>query len=100
MYPGITLVTGATGFIGRHLVKRLVAGGVRVRATGRSVKDDFFNELGVEFIPADVSLPHTLPPLFRVTLIAFFTSVLFVTFPLPMQNWSPSMYAVWITLQL
>ena len=38
MYPGITLVTGATGFIGRHLVKRLVAGGVRVRLPGVLLK--------------------------------------------------------------
>ncbi|MGE5397626.1 MAG: NAD-dependent epimerase/dehydratase family protein [Chitinophagales bacterium] len=65
-FSNITLVTGATGFIGRHLVKRLADAGVKVRATGLSTGDrSFFAELGVEFIPSDLTVPATLPPLFQ-----------------------------------
>ena len=35
--PLITLVTGASGFIGRHLAAKLAASGVRVRGVSRSV---------------------------------------------------------------
>jgi len=64
-YRGITLVTGAAGFMGRYVVKHLAAKGVRVRATARPKKDtSFFDDLGVEFMPADLTKPETLPPLF------------------------------------
>jgi nucleoside-diphosphate-sugar epimerase len=64
-YDGITLVTGAAGFMGSHLVERLVAAGIRVRATARPRKDtSFFDGLGVEFVGADLTRPETLPPLF------------------------------------
>ena len=62
---GITLVTGAAGFMGSHVVEHLVAAGIRVRATARPRKDtSFFQNLGVEFVPADLTRPETLPPLF------------------------------------
>jgi nucleoside-diphosphate-sugar epimerase len=35
-FEGIALVTGATGFTGRHLVERLVDLGTRVHATDRA----------------------------------------------------------------
>ncbi len=64
-YTGITLVTGAAGFMGSHLVEHLVSLGVRVRATARPRRDtSFFDRLGVEFVPADLTKPETLPPLF------------------------------------
>ncbi len=65
-YPGITLVTGAAGFMGRHMVAHLAAQGVNVRATARPKKDtSFFDKLGVEFVPADLTKPETLPRLFE-----------------------------------
>ncbi len=64
-FSGITLVTGAAGFMGSHLVEYLAAKGVRVRATARPRKDiSFFERLGVEYVAADVTKPETLPPLF------------------------------------
>ncbi|MFH1985549.1 MAG: NAD-dependent epimerase/dehydratase family protein [Pseudomonadota bacterium] len=65
-YDGITLVTGAAGFMGSHVVEYLAAQGVRVRATARPGKDTaFFDRLGVEFVGADLTRPGTLPPLFE-----------------------------------
>ena len=65
-FTGITLVTGAAGFMGSHLVELLSDMGVQVRATARARSDtSFFDRLGVEFIPADLTIPETLPPLFE-----------------------------------
>ncbi len=62
----IALVTGAAGFIGRHVVERLVALGARVRATDLPRSDtSYFRDLGVEFVGADLTKPETLPPLFQ-----------------------------------
>ncbi|MDP8255814.1 MAG: NAD-dependent epimerase/dehydratase family protein [Candidatus Alcyoniella australis] len=65
-FDGITLVTGAAGFMGRHMVEHLARQGVRVRATARPRRDlSFFERLGVEYVAADLTLPETLPPLFE-----------------------------------
>ncbi len=64
-HSGISLVTGAAGFMGSHMVEALAARGIRVRATSRPRTDlSFFENLGVEYIPADLTRPETLPPLF------------------------------------
>lgn len=64
-YTGITLVTGAGGFVGRCLVEHLVSLGTHVRASDRPRTDTaFFNRLGVQFMPADLTQPPSLPPLF------------------------------------
>ena len=64
-YTGITLVTGATGFVGRHLIALLVQQGVRVRASALPSEDvRAVTRLGVEVVRADLTLPDSLPPLF------------------------------------
>jgi nucleoside-diphosphate-sugar epimerase len=51
------LITGATGFIGRHLVERLVADGHEVTALVRTPrKAQGFAELGVTLLAGDLSL--------------------------------------------
>jgi len=65
-FSGITLVTGAAGFMGSHLVEHLEERSIRVRATARPRKDTFFfDKLGVEFVPADLTKPEGLPALFE-----------------------------------
>ena len=65
-FAGISLVTGAAGFIGRYLVRHLASLGVTVRATDRlNLEGSSFEQLGVEFVPADLADPDTLPRLFQ-----------------------------------
>ncbi|MFH1149222.1 MAG: NAD-dependent epimerase/dehydratase family protein [Actinomycetota bacterium] len=65
-FDGITLVTGAAGFMGSHVVEYLAERGVRVRATARPRKaTPFFDRLGVEFVGADLTRPETIGPLFE-----------------------------------
>jgi len=64
-FKGIALVTGAAGFIGKYVVEHLVALGARVRATDLPRKDtSYFDDMGVEFVGADLTKPETLPALF------------------------------------
>jgi UDP-glucose 4-epimerase len=67
-FDGITLVTGAAGFLGRHLVARLAKTGVRLRAAVRAGEDTRFLRdcsAEIELQVADLREPDTLPPLFE-----------------------------------
>jgi len=65
-FDGITLVTGAAGFLGRHLVTRLAESGVRLRAAVRAGEDaTALRALGAEVRRADLRDPETLAPLFE-----------------------------------
>ncbi|MEX0801601.1 MAG: NAD-dependent epimerase/dehydratase family protein [Dehalococcoidia bacterium] len=56
------LVTGATGFIGSHIVGRLVARGDSVRALIRVDSDvSYLESLGVERVIGDIADPESLP---------------------------------------
>jgi UDP-glucose 4-epimerase len=64
-FDGITLVTGAAGFLGRHLAEQLAKSGVPLRAAVRPEEDaSFLRALGAEVVRADLRDPETLTPLF------------------------------------
>jgi UDP-glucose 4-epimerase len=65
IHSGITLVTGAAGFMGSYVLEYLVSLGVGVRAADRPREDtSFFDKMEVEYVPADLTQPETLPPMF------------------------------------
>jgi len=65
-FEGIALITGAAGFLGRHLAACLAERGVRLRAALRAGEDaSFLRELGAEIRVADLLDPESLPPLFE-----------------------------------
>lgn len=72
----ITLVAGGAGFIGPHLIRRLLAMGHEVvcldnLSTGRpAVLDPFRNEPGFRFVEGDVRDLPSLPPVQRVFNLA------------------------------
>ena len=57
----LILVTGATGFVGSHLVPRLVREGKQVRCLVRNpLKAEPLRELGAKLVPGDVAVPESL----------------------------------------
>lgn len=54
MIDGVAVVTGASGFVGSHLVDELVAGGVRTRAVTRPTSDRRWMPAGAERVVASL----------------------------------------------
>jgi UDP-glucose 4-epimerase len=90
-FEGITLVTGAAGFMGRHLVEYLVGRGVKVRATARPRKDtSYWANMGVEYVGADLTKPETLPPLFEGGVDRIFHMGAICNFSTPYKDLYPT----------
>jgi nucleoside-diphosphate-sugar epimerase len=90
-FDGITLVTGAAGFMGSHLVEYLAKKGVKVRASARPRKDtSFFDRLGVEYVAADLTKPETLPRLFEGNVDRVFHLGAICNFSTPYEKLYPT----------
>lgn len=86
-FDGAALVTGASGFMGSHLVEFLASKGVKVRATSRRRKDNsFFHHPNVEFIPSDLTKPETLPRLFEGNIDRVFHLAAICNFSTPYKK--------------
>ena len=93
------LVTGAEGFIGSHLVERLVAAGARVRALSQY---NSFNNWGrledlpclhqIEVVSGDIRDPHFCYDLTRGIAVVFHLAALI---PIPYSSRGPT--AMWDT---
>ncbi len=90
-FSGISLVTGAAGFMGSHVVESLVREKVKVRATSRPRKDtSFFEKLGVEYAAADLTRPDTLPRLFEGNVDRVFHLGAICNFSTPYEKLHPT----------
>ena len=78
----LALVTGSTGFLGRHLVERLVAGGHRVRAFVYGSNKNLTTRPGIELIPGDITSSAS------IVAAAVDVDVIFHTAAL-VTNWAP-----------
>ena len=77
MSPRRALVTGATGGLGRHLVRALVQAGYSVRATGRNKAiGTTLAGASVEFVAGDLSEPSLVYPLVRGADVIFHCAAL------------------------
>jgi nucleoside-diphosphate-sugar epimerase len=90
-FSGISVVTGAGGFMGSHVVEHLAGKGIRVRATSRPRKDlSFFERLGVEYVAADLTQPETLPRLFEGGVDRIFHLGAICNFSTPFEKLYPT----------
>jgi len=79
----LALVTGSTGFLGRHLVERLLASGWHVRALARDpTKARVFAHTSAEVALGDVTSPDSLTPAMAGVDVVFHAAAL-------VSNWGP-----------
>ena len=90
MAAGLTLVTGARGFVGWQLTQQLVAAGRRVRATDLPGADPApFERIGVEFMPADLARAECLSRLFAGEIDDVFHVGAICNFSTPLAQLQP-----------
>lgn len=87
MAQGLTLVTGACGFIGSHMVDYLISLGYKVRATDLSFAPKTYLNPKAEFIPADLTNKEEVRSLFST---APFPGIEFVFHSAAVFNFSAS----------
>src|ERR1700694_2317980 len=63
--PGMILVTGATGNIGKHLARQLAEMGQRTRVLVRDPSKFEANGAALEIVQGDLNQPDALEPAFR-----------------------------------
>jgi len=79
----LAVVTGSTGFLGRHLVKQLLSSGWRVRALARDPhKARIFTGTGAEVAYGDVTSPDSLTAALLGVDVVFHSAAL-------VTNWAP-----------
>lgn len=89
-YSGTTLVTGAAGFLGQHLVRHLLDRGARVRASDRDASGaEPLRALGVEFVAADLKRPADLAGLFAGVVDRVFHTGAICNFSTPYDELEP-----------
>lgn len=77
------LVTGGTGFLGSHIVERLVQRGDSVRCLVRPTsRTRFLESLGVELVRGDVTKATTLPPALEGIEVVYHAAAL-------VTDWAP-----------
>ena len=60
------LITGATGFLGRHTAQRLIKEGAQVTGLGRSLSQGkLLTAMGARFVASDLALDPDLADKFR-----------------------------------
>lgn len=80
MKDAVVLITGATGFTGTHLVRRLVESGAKVRAIARPASDrDALKGLPVEWLIGDVFDPALVDKAMRGVQYVFHIATLYRT---------------------
>ena len=72
--PGMILVTGATGNIGKHLARQLAEMGQRTRVLVRDPSKFEANGAALEIVQGDLNQPDALEPAFRGVVKLFLLS--------------------------
>ncbi len=95
---GTIIVTGASGTVGREVVKQLAAAGMKVRAALHTAsKGEVFKRLGVETVEMDYARPETWAAAFNGAAKVFFVGYAGATFAELSRNFAEAARKAGIT---